>query len=1317
MLLGGLTPAMAVPQPVNPEVESEAAASANALETEDKADPEAATSHASAGRLVVAAGDFQDEAGCSGDWQPDCEVTALTLDDESGLFYGDFTVPAGTYEYKMTADGGWDTNWGKWGAPGGDNIVFTSDGSPTHFVFNIDTGESVAANSADMVTVPGSFQSQVGCSEDWQPSCLATAMFPQEDGTFGYKTSRLSVGTYEFKVAKGMAWIGQDWGEDGGSANASFTTSEANELVVFSWDPDTKIPTVRTEHAQLPGAGSSQAIWLDANTVAWPFALAGGTAEGAKALNYILVDNANVKITPGDLSQEEINSDLRTRTGYIALRLTDQDGNALERSVIQEILRGPIEFQANEAAAAVDAGSAADALARTGTQIPGVLDDVYGGAAKSEDLGVIWDGATPTLRLWAPTALDVSLNLWKDPAGAVETLDAQWDDASGVWTVVGASDWENAQYLWDVSVYAPSEGDVVNNVVTDPYSKGLTVNSKRSVIVNLDNASWIPEGWGSNVPPALRNQSEQTIYELHVRDFSIWDDTVPEALKGSYKAFTVKGSDGTDHLKELSEAGLTTVHLLPTFDIATTTIPELREDQQEPTVEGVALTSSQLATLETLSAWGPASEIQQAAVAAVANQDGFNWGYDPFHWGTPEGSYATAGNQTGGARSLEYREMVSALHDMDLRVVQDVVFNHTAAHGQAEMSVLDRVVPGYYQRLNAKGIVETSTCCSNIATEHTMAEKIMVDTVVAQAVDYHIDGFRFDLMGHHSLDNMIAVRDALNSLTLAEDGVDGSKIYLYGEGWDFGEVAGGSLFTQATQTNIAGSDIGAFNDRLRDAVHGGGPFDEDQRTNQGFGTGQYTDPNETAAAAFTAEEQEASLLHNMELIMVGLAGSLKDVEIPTQDGVKTGKEIDYNGQQAGYTASPQESINYVEAHDNETLYDMGIFKLPTDSTMDTRVRMQVLSNATVALAQSPAFFASGTELLRSKSLDRDSYNSGDWFNALDWTMNWNGFGKGLPIKEKNEAKWTVMREFLEDDANLPGTDDMSLTNDMTLDLLKLRSSTPLFTLGSEDLIMQKLSFPNAGEDATPGVIVMSIDDRPADAAVRASTDVDANLDGVVVVFNATPETWVEAIDDMAGRDFELSPVQVNGADSVVKQAKWDSETGTATVPARTVAVFVQPASDVPPAPEYKGTIEVAPSVIEAGATLDVSGSGWEPGAVVELSIAGLSVSVPVTVGADGSFTSAIVIPKDAEAGNYSVTASEGDYQVSATFEVKAAASGGGDKPNGEKPDGEKPDGGKPNGGKPGTLPQTGANVFWIMLTAVGALGAGTVLYRAKRKAS
>jgi pullulanase-type alpha-1,6-glucosidase len=403
-------------------------------------------------------------------------------------------------------------------------------------------------------------------------------------------------------------------------------------------------------------------------------------------------------------------------------------------------------------------------------------------------------------------------------------------------------------------------------------------------------------------------------------------------------------------------------------------------------------------------------------------------------------------------------------------------------------------------------------------------------------------------MGHHSKANLLAVRSALDALTMTSDGVDGKSIYLYGEGWNFGEVAGNKLFTQATQGQLGGTGIGTFSDRLRDAVRGGGPFDDDPRK-QGFGSGLGTDPNGAAVNGDAATR----LAHDTDLVELGLAGNLKAFTFRSQSSgtLVDGTKVDYNGSPAGYAEQPDEVVTYVDAHDNETLFDALTYKLPVATTMGERVRMNTLSLATTALSQTPSFWHAGADLLRSKSLNRDSYDSGDWFNVLDWTGVDNGFGHGLPPKGVNEAKWSYMKPLLANPDLKPAAADVASATAMAQDLLRLRFSSPLFRLGSAELITQKVSFPVSGTAAAhQGVIVMRIDDT-------VGADVDPALRGLVVVFNASPQAVAQKVPGLSGQ-VQLSPVQASGADSVVKAAAYDSASSTLTVPARTVAVFVQP---------------------------------------------------------------------------------------------------------------------------------------------------------------
>ncbi len=480
--------------------------------------------------------------------------------------------------------------------------------------------------------------------------------------------------------------------------------------------------------------------------------------------------------------------------------------------------------------------------------------------------------------------------------------------------------------------------------------------------------------------------------------------------------------------------------------------------------------------------------------------------------------------------------MVQALNGDGLRTVMDVVYNHTVAAGQSDKSVLDRIVPGYYQRLDADGAVTTSTCCANTAPENAMMGKLVVDSIVTWAREYKVDGFRFDLMGHHPKANILAVRKALDALTPAKDGVDGKAVVLYGEGWNFGEVADDARFVQATQKNMAGTGVATFSDRARDAVRGGGPFDEDPGV-QGFASGLYTDPN-TSPANGTPAEQKARLLHYQDLIKVGLTGNLADYAFTDTSGrTVKGSEVDYNGSPAGYAAAPGDALAYADAHDNESLYDALAFKLPAGTSPADRARMQVLALATATLSQGPALSQAGSDLLRSKSLDRNSYDSGDWFNAIHWDCrDGNGFGRGLPPAADNQPKWGFAKPLLTNPSLTVGCAQIDGASAAYRDLQKIRTTEPVFSLATADRVRSALTFPLSGRDETPGVITMRLGD-------------------LVVVLNATPEKQTQEVTDLAGRGYRLHPVQAKGSDAVVKTAAYAKDSGTFTVPARTVAVF------------------------------------------------------------------------------------------------------------------------------------------------------------------
>ncbi len=978
------------------------------------------------------------------------------------------------------------------------------------------------------VVLVGSLQSEAGCPGDWQTDCLQTTLVPVTGSPGVYQgTVDVPAGDYEYKVALNGSFA-ENYGAGGAAGGANIAVTAPGGPVTFTYDHSSHV--ISDSVPDRVGA-TAAAHWLATDTIAWdlPDPAAGTTHRLYTAPDGGLevVDGAVTGGTAVELNRDAaglgaaLAAEFPHLAAYDALRLP---ASAAGRAA--ELLKGQL------AVATLDAAGRVTAV--TGVQVPGVIDDLYAGAADDE-LGLRWTGQVPRLALWAPTARSVTVRVYArgaastDAPVAIEPMKAGKD---GVWSAGGRKDWKGASYLYEVEVFAPETGAVERNLVTDPYSVGLTTNSERSLFVDLDDATLAPRGWSGLVKPALAKQEELSIYELHLRDFSITDTTVPAARRGTYLAFTDPSTAGMRHLGELADAGLNAVHLLPVNDIAT--IEEVASARREPACD--------------LPSYAPDSDQQQACVAATAIDDGYNWGYDPLHHTTPEGSYST--NPADATRTREFRAMVAGLNGTGLRVIQDVVYNHTSSAGQAGENDLDRIVPGYYHRLDpTTGAVETSTCCPNTATEHTMMGKLVVDSMVTLAKTYKLDGFRFDLMGHHPKQNILDVRAALDALTLAEDGVDGKGISIYGEGWDFGEVAGGARFVQATQANMAGTGIGTFNDRVRDAVRGGTVLDEDPRE-QGFGSGLFTDPSGAAINGTTAEQREQLLLAQ-DQIKVGLTGNLEDYTFTDRTGATVrGSQVPYGPTPlpAGYTADPQEAVNYVEAHDNLTLYDALAFKLPQGTSMADRVRMHVLSLSVPTFGQGINFWHAGADTLRSKSLDDNSYDSGDWFNVLDHTGTINGFGRGLPPEADNGDVWPIAAPLLADPALRPSPADIASARAQATGLLAIRESSPLFTLGTAAAVQERVSFPVGGPAQTPGVVVMRLDDA-------AGTDLDPAREGLVVVFNASDEATTQVVAGTAGRAHTLHPVQAGGVDAVVKTATHDSASGAFTVPARTVAVF------------------------------------------------------------------------------------------------------------------------------------------------------------------
>ncbi len=533
-------------------------------------------------------------------------------------------------------------------------------------------------------------------------------------------------------------------------------------------------------------------------------------------------------------------------------------------------------------------------------------------------------------------------------------------------------------------------------------------------------------------------------------------------------------------------------------------------------------------------------------MALCAMSIALTWGYDPFHFTVPEGSYST--NPDGTTRIKEFRQMVMAVkRDIGMNMVMDVAYNHTNEAGVSDKSVLDKIVPWYYQRLNEfSGQVETSTCCSNTAPENRMFAKLIDDSIYTWTKAYKIDAFRWDLMGHHPLTQIVHTLEVAREVN--------PDVYFYGEGWNFGEVANDRQFKQASQANLAGTGIGSFSDRLRDAVRGGGPFDSQDylRSNQGFGNGIYVLPNDLAAS-----DNRATALHLADTVRVGMAGNLKDFKFTdSKDQLIKGSELDYNGQPTGYAQDAWEIQNYVSKHDNQTLWDNNQFKIAYGVTSDERVRMQAVSLSTAILGQGVPFIHMGSEILRSKSMQRDSYDSGDWYNRVDFTMESHNWNIGLPREDKDGENWSMIEAVITGAGTnaQPDKADMETMQGYFHELVQLRASSGLFTLGKGQTIIDRVQFHNTGSEQIAGVIVMSMDN----SGERFDGAIDAERQGLVVVINASPEPLANFANFDATGYQQHSIQQDAGANSIGAGANVNN--GKLSVPAWSVAVFEKPAS-------------------------------------------------------------------------------------------------------------------------------------------------------------
>jgi pullulanase/glycogen debranching enzyme len=892
--------------------------------------------------------------------------------------------------------------------------------------------------------------------------------------------------------------------------------------------------------ANLVAINHAKAAWLNASTISWPGASSTApltlyyAAHGGMTLDVngnVTGADGNYTLTAGTLASALASSYPLWSSGT-ALTLPGAAQSAAGNLLKDELLV---------------VSSATGAVQGTHLQIQGVLDATYASAAANQAIGLGFTNAgAPVFNLWAPTAQNVALTVnGTDYAMTANT-------ATGIWSYTGPATWNNnaTYYNYKVTVYNRTDNNMVNTyVVSDPYANSLNADvfggttPQQALIVDLNSTSTslAPTGWASERSPNFNGNQDAVVYELHLRDFSDNDPSLSDPTHaGKFLAFTetttnglnASTSNGMAHLSALAAAGVTHVHLLPVFDIASIN-------------EGGCTTP----TITNTGSGAAISQLPQATVIAAQGTDCFNWGYDPKHYGAPEGSYASSAAD-GTKRVLEFRSMVASLHAIGLRVVMDVVYNHMSSN------YLDQIVPGYYYRMDTSGNIENYSCCTDTATEFAFAARLMTDTLTRWAVQYHVDGYRFDIMSFTPKAQLLAARTTVDA---AASNAGRDPLLYYGEGWNTGgtDVANDARFVMARQGNLSGTNIGTFNDRMRDAIRGGGPFDSAASyvTNQGFASGLCYDPNannvQAACPASTAMAQtstSAQLYAAQNLIRLSMAGNLAGYSL---NGTM-GSAYNYGGQAAGYAASPVESINYAGVHDNETLWDISQYKHPTSTTSADRARAQVVALAPVLLGQGIPFIHAGDELLRTKSMDRDSYNAGDWFNRIDWSGTTNYAGTmGMPLSNVNQSNWPTMTPVLSNPLTYPATADIQSANGAILDLLRIRKSTSMFRLGTAAAVNRCISFPDAASQL-PGLIVMQVGGTGLSCGDNAYRS-------MVVVINANKTTQSYAVPAYAARgaNVSLHPQQAAGSDSVVKNASFASNTGTFTVPPRSAAVFVE----------------------------------------------------------------------------------------------------------------------------------------------------------------
>ena len=930
---------------------------------------------------------------CGSGWNPGDPNNQMTLNEETGLYEKYYiNVPAGRHEFKVT-DGTWNNSWGM---DGGNYVLETAKVQNVLITFNAETTEI----GVELIDIADYYVAGTDglCGVGWNPGYADNKMYLDADGLYKKLFKSVPAGKHECKVTDGT-W-NNSWGVEGN--NFAFETDDVyNVTIIFNAEtkelsyelseataPDPVEPveydiTIRLHYYRPDGNYSNWEVhmWNGVESLSstrkfeeelvsydgkdWAvttyYADASDTWVGfiVKTPDWTKDPDGDRHIDISDVTGGTVNvyavsgtalNDFVTDKSEAVLgakvtaAVYDYKTSTIEVTTSYPIENPTVDTFRLEGPDGQMTISAIEVIDETTYKLTyeGIIDEMnvytlYFGDVpcvvtipntystsdfeaeytyEGDDLGANWTAEATTFRLWAPTAAQVLVNLYTAGEGGESLGQVEMTaDVNGTWVAEKQGNLNGIYYTFLVDVAGSLRE------VCDPYARTTGVNGQRAMVIDLDSTD--PEGWENDTYVTQENYTDAVIWELHVRDFSI-DESSGMVNKGKYLAFTEKGttvpgteiSTGVDYMVDL---GVNYVHLLPVYDI---------NSVDEKT-------------------------------------GGYNWGYDPKNYNVPEGSYSTD-PYNGAVRVNEFKQMVQSLHNNGIGVIMDVVYNHVADAGQF---CFNQIVPGYFSRIHDDGSYQSNSGCGNdTASERSMVSKYIVDSVLYWNTEYHIDGFRWDLVGLIDVETINAVMEAVHAVN--------PDIIFYGEGWemcswttkDEGEWANDPYSKKMTiQPNdkLVNTEAGVFaffNDTIRNVIHGG-VF---TATDKGFVCGMNEWTKQTVTDSYMAYSQWGS----------------------------NSERVD----------TPLQTVNYASCHDNYTLFDNftvdsldlnGLALSPENAAKvaEQAARYNNLAAAYYITAQGVPFIHAGEEMLRSKPhtdaegnfvFDHNSYSSGDGVNSFKW---------------------------------------------------------------------------------------------------------------------------------------------------------------------------------------------------------------------------------------------------------------------------------------------------------------------------------------------